>query len=82
MKRFILAATALAAVAAPLAAPAAFAQPRGYEQSYNQRGNDYRDDRRDDRRDRDTRIVVHNHKTVWRDSRPNARWDTRVHNGY
>lgn len=81
MKRFILAATALMTVAAPLAAPAAFAQPRGgYEQSYNNRDRDYRYDRRDDHRD--TRIVVHNHKTVWRDTRPNARWDTRVHNGY
>jgi len=80
MKRIILAATALMTVAAPLAAPAAFAQPRGgYEQSYN-RGHDYRNDRRDDHRD--SRVVVHNHKTVWRDTRPNARCDTRIHNGY
>jgi len=76
MKRFILTAAALMTVAAPLAAPAAFAQPRGYEQSYNHRGNDYRHD------NHDTRIVVHNHKTVWRDTRPNARWDARIHNGY
>jgi len=80
MKRFILAATALMTVAAPLAAPAAMAQPRGYEQSYNQRGHDYRDDRRDDRRD--SRATNHNYRSQWRDTRPNARWDTRIHNGY
>lgn len=82
MKRLILAATAMLTLAAPLAAPAAFADPqRGYQYSDN-RGND-RDGRydRDDRRG-DSRVVVHSKTTIWRDNRPNARWDSRVHNGY
>ena len=69
MKRILLAAAALATVAAPLASAPAFA-----DQPYS-RG--YASDRHDDR----TRVVV-KHKTVWRDTRRDARWDDREHNGY
>jgi Ni/Co efflux regulator RcnB len=79
MKRMLLSVAAAAMVAAPLAAPA-YAQPgRGYDYSQNDRGYDRRDDRRDN--DRDVRVVV-KHKSLWRDTRRDARWDTKVHNGY
>jgi len=80
MKRILLAAAAFATIAMPLAASPAFAD----QAPQYSRGNDRHDDRRDDnRRDdrRDTRKVV-KHTTIWRDSRPNARWDAREHNGY
>lgn len=68
MKRILLAAAAFATVAAPLAAAPAFAdQP--YSRAYN------------DRNRHDTRVIV-KHKTVWRDTRRDARWDVREHNGY
>lgn len=33
-------------------------------------------------RDSSRVVVVHSHKTIWRDTRPNAHWDVRLHNGY
>jgi len=72
MKRILLAAAALATVVAPLAAAPAFADQPQYSRGY---GNDRHDDRRD------TRVIV-KHKTVWHDTRRDARWDAREHNGY
>lgn len=84
MKRFLLAATAMLTLAAPLAAPSAFADPQRGSSYGDERGNE-RDGRydRDNRGDNDrgaARVVVR--KTEWRDSRANARWDKKVHNGY
>lgn len=72
MKRILLTAAAFITAAAPLAAPAAFADPQrgGYERGYDNHDR------------RDPRVTVHKRTTIWRDARPNARWDARQHNGY
>ncbi|HEV7691662.1 MAG TPA: RcnB family protein [Hyphomonadaceae bacterium] len=75
MKRILLAAAAFATIAMPLAASPAFAD----QAPQYSRGNDRHDDRNDNRRD--TRTVV-KHKTVWHDTRRDARWDANQHNGY
>ena len=31
---------------------------------------------------RDDRGSAHDHRSQWRDTRKNARWDAKVHNGY
>lgn len=76
MKRILLTAAAFIAAAAPLTAPAAVADPQrgGY--------SDHRDSRYDRDGRHDSKVVVHKRTTIWRDARPNARWDARQHNGY
>ena len=76
MKRILFAALATVAMAAPLAAAPAYADPQRPQYARN----DARDYGRDNDRGRD-RVVV-KHKTVWHDTRRNARWDARQHNGY
>jgi Ni/Co efflux regulator RcnB len=76
MKRILFAALATVAMAAPLAAAPAFADPQRGQYSSNDYSRDYgRNDRGPDR-------VVVKHKTVWHDTRRDARWDAREHNGY
>ncbi len=73
MKRILFAAAATLMMTAPLAAPA-FAQP-GHNNPPPQQHQSH-DDRADNRND------SHSYRTKWRDTRKDARWDAKIHNGY
>lgn len=86
MKRFIVAAIAATALAAPLAiATDADAQHRrgGHDRDYRDGRDRDRDYRRDNRRDRDWRDDRRDNRRAYRQGRRDQRaWDRRAHNGY
>jgi Ni/Co efflux regulator RcnB len=80
-KSTLFAAVAVLALAGPLAVSTASAQPQPLTQYAQDRDRGDERDRRDARND-DDRDDHRDRRESWRDSRDDARWDDRRHNGY